>query len=119
MEEKTRSLALIFISVCANVVGQMFMKQGMSGEGPISLAVYLDRFLSFWVISGFFLYAFSAFIWLKVLTKVELSFAYPILSTSFVLIVFLSWLIFHEDVELLRAAGVGFICAGVILVARS
>jgi len=119
MEEKTRSLALIFISVCANVIGQILMKQGMTGDESISLVVYLERFFSIWVISGFFLYAFSAFVWLKVLTKVELSFAYPILSTSFVLIVFLSWLIFHEDIALLRAAGVGFICGGVVLVARS
>jgi drug/metabolite transporter (DMT)-like permease len=58
-------------------------------------------------------------IWLVILSRVELSYAYPMLSLSYVFIVLASWLIFNEHLSLLRLMGVLFISLGVMMVGRS
>ena len=56
---------------------------------------------------------------LFVLSRVEISFAYPFLGLSFVLITLWGFFMLGEDVNLWRVTGVFLICAGVILVAKS
>ena len=65
------------------------------------------------------LYGVSAMIWTVVLSKLDLSLAYPMVSMGYVLVVFLSWLILKEPVSLLRIAGLAVICCGVLLISRS
>jgi len=56
---------------------------------------------------------------LVVLSRVEISFAYPFLGLSFVLITAYGYLILGESVNTWRILGVLLICSGVALVARS
>ncbi len=58
-------------------------------------------------------------IWTVVLSKLDLSLAYPMVSMSYVLVVFLSWLILKEPVNVMRIAGLVVICGGVLLISRS
>jgi drug/metabolite transporter (DMT)-like permease len=71
------------------------------------------------VISGFFLYGISAALWLVVLTRAELSWAYPLLSMGYVLVVLLSRVLFHESVTTTRLLGTLVICLGVWLISRT
>lgn len=121
----TKNLILIATSVVLGVCGQLSMKSGMMGVrlsgaslgallGGLAHAV-IDPF----VIGGIVLYACSAAVWLVVLSRVELSFAYPLVSTGYIAVVILSRVLFHEHVTLVRVAGAAVICLGVVLITRS
>jgi drug/metabolite transporter (DMT)-like permease len=62
------------------------------------------------------LYAISAVLWLRILRQVSLSFAYPMISFSYVAVVLLSALILKEKVPAITIAGLVFICLGVSLI---
>ena len=57
-------------------------------------------------------------VWLGVLSKWDVSKAYPLVGLGFVLTVAIGFLV-GEDVTLTRAMGVALICAGVFVVGRS
>ena len=120
-----KSLLLIFISVILGVLGQLSMKQGMLKVGyiPLELTKLSSNFSRIittpFVFLGLFLYAVSAMFWLVVLSRVELSYAYPMISIGYVLIVLFSWVLFHEHISSGRILGVLLICSGVLMVARS
>lgn len=120
-----KSLLLIFVSVILGVLGQLSMKQGMLEVGyiPLELAKFGSSFSRIittpFVLLGLFLYAVSAMFWLVVLSRVELSYAYPMISIGYVLVVFLSWALFHEHISSSRILGVLLICSGVLLIVRS
>ena len=72
-----------------------------------------------YVFLGMLLYFVSSLIWLVVLSRIPLSFAYPMLSLGYVFILFASALFFKEHISLVRWAGVFVICLGVFLISRS
>ena len=123
--ELVKNLMLILGAVFLGVVGQLSMKHGMGqvvmklggiGEVVSSLVRALSQ--SF-VAAGVALYAVSALVWLVVLSRVELSFAYPMVSVGYIAVVILSKLIFHEQVSAFRIVGTLVICFGVVLISRS
>lgn len=119
------TVMFIAISICAGVAGQLVLKRGMTMLGAQSLsesnivAVALRMALSPWVIAGLSIYVAGTFFWLMVLSRVDLSFAYPMTSLSYLLIVLTSWYFLGESVSPLRIVGVITIVAGVSLIAQS
>ncbi|MGE4357225.1 MAG: EamA family transporter [Candidatus Omnitrophota bacterium] len=63
-------------------------------------------------------YFTSSLIWLMVLSRAELSYAYPMLSLGYIMIVFLSWIIFKENVSFWRWLGIILISFGVGLLQK-
>lgn len=120
-----KQIILLLITVGLNVAGQFLMKQGMSQVGAIggSVAVMAGSltkaFLNPYVIGGVGAYGFSSIFWLILLSRVQLSYAYPALSIGYVLVTLVSAFILGEDVSSLRWLAVAIICAGVILLSRS
>ena len=57
--------------------------------------------------------------WLLVLSRVEVSFAYPLLSVGYIVNAIAAYYWFAEDLSITRMAGIAVIIAGVCLVARS
>jgi drug/metabolite transporter (DMT)-like permease len=114
-----KTIALILLSVALAVTGQIFLKQGVSAEGPITglnKAVLVTLFKPM-VLLGLFTYGLSSIAWLVVLSRTELSFAYPMVALGYVLVFFLSWWFFDERVTWVRIVGLFLICFGVVLVA--
>jgi multidrug transporter EmrE-like cation transporter len=130
MEEKKRlslinSVLLILLSISIAVGGQMLLKIGINRIGVLSFSslVGFRHFLlgiikSPLVMSGLFLYIISAAIWLVVLSAVDLSFAYPFLGFTYVLVLVFSKFILKEDVSLIRWIGTIIITIGVIVISR-
>lgn len=115
-----RDLVMILASVVLGVVGQISLKRGMLLFGSAGLDLSLLRVIfTPYIFLGLVLYAIAMLIWLVILSRVELSYAYPMLSLSYVFIVLASWLIFNEHLSLLRLLGVLFISLGVMMVGRS
>jgi multidrug transporter EmrE-like cation transporter len=82
---------------------------------PIGLQIAGNLF----VLSGLFLYVVSVAVWLLVLSRVEVSFAYPLLSAGYIVNAVAGRYLFQENLSLTRIAGILIIIAGVYFVARS
>jgi drug/metabolite transporter (DMT)-like permease len=72
-----------------------------------------------YVVLGLSVYLCSTIFWLTALSRVNLSFAYPFASLSYVLMLIVSWQLFKEDISLLRLTGSLVIGFGVFLISRS
>lgn len=101
------------------------MKTGMTEVGRLtletlfSLATFSRILTTPFVLGGLCFYVVSMLSWFVVLSRVELSFAYPMLGLNYVLILLFSWLVLGEHVTLVRTVGVGLIFLGVILISQS
>lgn len=121
----TNYLPLIFSGVALNAAAQLFLRQGMRALGTFAvdasnLVAILPRVaLNPWVLAGLACYVLSVGLWLVVLSRVEVSYAYPMVSVGYILTLILARIFFQEDVTLIRVAGVLVIMLGVFLVARS
>jgi len=115
------ALPLILTSVCFAVAGQVLMKHGanslpQTGFGPGFLsAVATNQFV--W--GGLACYGTSGVTWLMALAKVDLSFAFPMLSLGFVATALYSWAYFGEVMSVNRTLGIALVVAGVFLIAAS
>jgi multidrug transporter EmrE-like cation transporter len=115
---------LILLSILCGVAGQTVIKIGVSqpgasdaASGLISLVGMILR--SPMVMLGLLLYALGALAWIAVLSRVDLSVAYPFLALNFLLVTLSSQFLLGETVPAMRWIGVLVICSGILLVARS
>jgi drug/metabolite transporter (DMT)-like permease len=122
---KMINVLLVLFCVILVVCGQLLLKYGMLRIGfialsPGQLSMFLGKAItSPFIISGLGLYFISSLVWLVVISREELSFVQPLTALSYVIIVFLSWFLFKENVGLVRILGVLAISLGVFLVSRS
>ena len=116
-----KTIAVILFSVILGVAGQLFLKQGVRSSGAISGLSWETVSILFrpLVILGFISYGVSSLGWLVVLSRTELSFAYPMVALGYVLVFFFSWWFFGDKVTAVRVIGLVLICLGVVLVALS
>ncbi|MBC7189068.1 EamA family transporter [Candidatus Aerophobetes bacterium] len=116
---------LVIISVLLGVAGQILLKKGMSLIGPldVGLSSFIPTLILIFrepfVLSGIFSYAISTIFWLFALSKVQLSYAYPMISIGYILVLLFSWLFLGEKISLVRVFGVLLICMGVFMVLKS
>ena len=119
------SLLLIFTSIFMGAIGQILLKTGMSKIGYISIKYsdiiqnVLKAFVSPYILVGILSYLLSMILWLIILSRVELSFAYPMVSAGYIIIIVFSYFILHENISLLRLIGVIMVCMGILFIARS
>jgi len=111
---------LITINIILAVVGQTITKIGITKIGSFTSMPIKDfiakAFLSPLVLLGLFLYVISAVVWFMVLSKIDLSVAYPMLSLGYILILLISYFYLGEPLTLIKFIGVIFICGGVYLI---
>ena len=123
--QMTIAIGYILISVLAGAIGQIMLKKGMSSMGAITLN-FDQLFNIFWrigtnpyVMIGLVIYVAGVVFWLGALSRVDLSYAYPFASMSYVVMLIASWQLFNENITPLRLVGTLVICVGVLLVSRS
>ena len=125
MTPQTLSLALILFTVVTNAVAQIMLKRGMMSLGALSLAdnglisTAFSVLFQPWVFMGLSTFVISMASHLVVLSRVELSFAYPFLSLAYVIVAAYAYFIFGENVTALRVAGIATICLGTVLISLS
>lgn len=119
------SMLLILLSISIAVTGQLLLKIGIdrigvNGIGSMKalISLFSGIIRSPMVLTGLFLYFISAAIWLVILSTVDLSFAYPFIGLSYVLVLVLSRFILKEEVNPLRWAGALIITVGVVIISR-
>lgn len=115
-------LALILIAVMLGGIGQMLIQLGASRVGEVhSLSAFpqlVHLVLSPEVVSGLLTYAISAVLYVVVVSKRGIGYAYPFVALNQVIIVLISWVLFNQTPPAIRLAGVALICIGVVLVAK-
>jgi drug/metabolite transporter (DMT)-like permease len=121
----TKSILLILLSIAIAVGGQILLKIGMNKIGTVGLNsmsalghLFISIFKSPMVLVGLFCYVISAAIWLVVLSAVELSFAYPFIGLTYVLILIVSKFVLKEDINPIRWVGAAIITIGVVVISR-
>lgn len=118
-------LSLILLDVLLNVTGQLSLKYGMAKVGNFSLSmstlppIFLKAATNLHVLFGLLCYGLGFMVWLVVLSKAEVSYAYPLISLGYVFTALLARAIFGEAVGTTRLAGIFVTCLGVLLIARS
>ena len=112
---------VLIVSITFNAVANIFMKVGMVKDKPSSntLELILNLILNPYLMSGVICFALGLAAYCYVLTKLNLSIAYPInTSVSYVIVIIASWLFLHETISFFQIIGFTFIIAGVWMVAR-
>lgn len=115
----------IFGCIFFTVYGQLAIKWGMSHKGQLpeqmmeKIVFLIKALLGDPIIFSGFASAFVASLfWMAAMTKFELSFAYPFMSLSFVLVFILSVFLFHDTVNFGKVCGLGLIVLGIIITAK-
>lgn len=118
-------LPLILLGVLLNAGAQLALKEGMRRIGhfefvwanaaPVGWQAATNPFVAF----GVALYVLSVAVWLLVLSRVDVGFAYPLLSVGYIVNAVAAYYLFGEDLSLTRVSGILVIVAGVYLVTRS
>lgn len=119
------TLALILATVTASACAQLALKLGMSSPAVAAAIpeggkhVILAVATSPLVWAGLMIYGASIAVWLWVLSKVDLSLAYPFVGVSFIVVMLFGVFLLQETVSPLRMVGTLMIALGCVLVARS
>ena len=121
------NLALVLLSVFLSTSAQLILKLGANKIGHLeseatkglSLISYLPIYLNLYVVLGLAIYVISAATWIFVLTKVEISTAYPMISLGFIMTFVFGVYFFDESVSVSKISGTLLIVLGCLLVARA
>lgn len=117
------NIILILLSVLLNCAAQLLIRKGMLIEGEVGMQNMLSHIGSMitnlWLWGAMLCYALSILLWMSVLSKVEVSYAYPFLSVGYIVSAVAGYALFNENLSPVRIAGIIVICIGVILISRS
>lgn len=118
-------LPLIIFCVLLNTAAQVLLKVGMKAIG------HFDFVLSnFWpiffrilqspaILGGLFIYVLSVGFWMMALSRVDVSYAYPLSSLGYVFTALAGYFLLQEGLSLSRILGIFVILGGVYLVSKS
>jgi multidrug transporter EmrE-like cation transporter len=117
--------SLILASILLGAAGQLLLKAGMSQVGQFEftatnlLPIIGKVIINLPVLGGVTVYFISLVMWLMVLSRTEVSFAYPLISVGYLINAIAAYYLFGESLSPMRLMGICIIIVGVFLVARS
>lgn len=115
------SYVYIALTIIFTVYGQLILKWqlgrlgGVPAELSAKLLFFAKSFVDPWLMSGLFSAYLASLAWMSAVSKLNLSHAYPFMSLSFVLVMFLSALFFSEPLTWPKVVGMVFIIAGIVI----
>ena len=106
------------IPIALMVTGQVSTKYGalLLSEGQMGNYFHL---LNIYIIIGYICLLMRGLIWVLIVRRFDLSFAYPFQSLSFVFVLYLSYYFFGEELSLTKILGTFFIISGLIAIGLS
>jgi uncharacterized membrane protein len=117
-------LILILASVVLTSIGQLFFKKGMmmldhAHQHASLWKLMANSLLNGYVLLGFLSFGAGAMLWLAVLAKEEVSYAYPLSSLGYLIVLAGSFLFFHEHISSARVIGILLLILGVFFIEYS
>ena len=120
-----KSILLILSSVALNALAQLFVRQGMLKIGVVTLKwdqlwnMFLSFFTNLYLWGGMLCYAVSLVLWMVVLSKVNVSLAYPFSCVGFIITAVLAYFFLNEPLTPQKCIGIAVICIGAIILTYS
>lgn len=119
-------LGLVLLSVILNTIGQLLFKTGLNQVGAFTFTP-ANLFHFGWkiatnitIMSGLFIYVISTVVWFLVLSRADVSFAYPLVSIGYIFNSVAAYYFLHEHAfSPMRLAGTLVIILGVVLICQS
>lgn len=116
---------LIILNDIGDTVAQLLMKKGLAATGIDNVG--LGNIAEFAVKNassplvwlGIFVFILNFFVWIVILSRVDLSIAMPVGSTCYIFVPIAAMIFLHEHVSLLRWAGILLIVLGIHFVSQS
>jgi drug/metabolite transporter (DMT)-like permease len=118
-------LPIILVGVLLNAAAQLCLKQGMNKVGHFAfswqniLPIGQQVFLNPYILLGLFSYVVSVVVWLLALSRVDVSYAYPMLSIGYIVNAVAAYLWLHESLSMMKILGIAVIMLGVYLMSRT
>jgi len=105
----------IILSACA----QVFLKRGVTGIGPGVRFSYVSLVKSAWVWAWGISFVLATGLWLIAMSRIQVSYAFPLLSISYPIVAVLSIFLLGERIPASRWMAIAVITFGVALIYRS
>lgn len=109
---------LVIIETLLAVAAQLLLRHGaMNLRGGLSFALVIEPFRNLSVFSGLVLHGISFFLYIYILSKLQLNVFYPIATgATIVMIAILSTLLLEEALTAMQMVGIVTIVVGIFLV---
>lgn len=117
-----QAILVILVCVVLNTIAQILLKFGMSNldkKASLSVAFLPSLITNAYIVFGAALYGTSFILWLYVLSKVKVSYAYPFISLSYLLVAVLGFFLLNEKVSISAWIGICLVVMGVALIGMS
>lgn len=111
-------------TISLTVYGQLILKWRIGEYGALPGELFerilflLRLLLDGYIFSGFCAAFLASLFWMAAMTKFPLSYAYPFTSLAFVMVTFLSAVLFREPVTSFKIFGLLFVVLGIVLGSR-
>jgi multidrug transporter EmrE-like cation transporter len=130
------ALTVLLVAIALGAVGQIFLKMGVTqvkqdyaeSQG-VALAEVDDKVPATYILKsfvikpliliGFLCYGVSSMFYLVSLSRLDLSYAYPLIAFSYVMVAILSWWLLGESLPAMRVVGLAVVLIGVALLGIS
>lgn len=114
----------ILATLLLTVYGQLILKWRLNAMDPFpagwkqQMGFFFTALTDLYILSGFVAAFIASLTWIAALTKFNLSYAYPFMSLSFILVLILGYFFLNEPFKLTSLAGILLIIAGLYLASR-
>lgn len=118
-------LLYVFLTILLTASGNLIVKWQVTQAGSLpegligKLLFFVHLLLNPWIIIGLVATFFAFITWVLAMTKLEISYAYPFVGFSFILILIGGVIFFHEMLSWQKVVGVLFIVAGIFISSRT
>ena len=114
---EVRPLTIALLSILLGATGQFLLRLGMVYYGTVSVTGIWRQLGSIIftpaIFLGFACFGISSILWLVVISRWELSYAYPLVALGYVLAIVYGVSILHENLSAAKILGSCLILAGI------
>ncbi|MHA6608500.1 EamA family transporter [Photobacterium damselae] len=117
---------IIILSVFFSSSSQLLLKKGAETlvvPSTVSIeSIYrlsINVLSNFYLVGGVLFQVIALLVWIYVLKKVDVSYAYPFISLGFVFVIFMGNLLYNEPIGLIKLSGCLIICVGVFILSKA
>ena len=115
MNPQMKAIPLIVVGVLLNAFAQICLKKGLVHGMSLEFGAVLRLLFTPWILAGLGCYAVSVLVWMKALSLVDASYAYPFLALGFLANALLARGFLGEAIPPLRWLALVIIIVGVAL----
>jgi len=112
-----RSLTIALISIFLGATGQFLFRLGMLSYGKVTIEGVWRQLLGIImtpaIFFGFVCFGISSILWLVVISRWELSYAYPMVALGYVIAILYGTFLLQEIITLPKILGSGLILLGI------